>query len=212
MQVNKHKESLISQEELRKRFRYCQDGRLERFQRSKNSFKEVGYMCSDGHLAVQINNHFYYVHRLIFFYHHGYFPEQVDHINRIKTDNRIENLRACTHSENILNRSKLDSAKSFSSKYRGVSWEPGKTKDSKHWKAYFVKDGRIHSLGSFSTQEMASKIRDIEVVRQGLTDFMLLNHPHLLEAYEAICFDTPLSQTTEALPQCNEQLLQKLFP
>jgi hypothetical protein len=189
MQANTNKEAVISQTELRKRFKYLPEGRLERRGRPDS---KVGYICTDGHLATQIGDHFYYLHRLIFMYHHGYFPPQIDHINRNKLDNRIENLRSCTHSENILNRDKSDTAKSFSSRYRGVSWEAGKTPESKHWRAYIVVNGRLTSVGYFPTEDIASKIRDMEVVRRGLVDIMLLNHPHLLQAYSAICFD-PIS-------------------
>jgi hypothetical protein len=34
---------------------------------------------------------------------HGKWPKEVDHINRIKSDNRLENLRDCTHKENMEN-------------------------------------------------------------------------------------------------------------
>ena len=36
-------------------------------------------------------------------YHHGYFVKELDHISRIRDDNRIENLRPCNHSQNLGN-------------------------------------------------------------------------------------------------------------
>lgn len=41
--------------------------------------------------------------RLVFFLHHGYFPEMVDHINLVRDDNRIENLRETDRSGNMRN-------------------------------------------------------------------------------------------------------------
>lgn len=43
------------------------------------------------------------VHRAIFAMHHGYFPAEIDHINGNKLDNRIENLREVSRSQNRMN-------------------------------------------------------------------------------------------------------------
>ena len=43
-------------------------------------------------------------HRLVFFLVYGRFPKEIDHINGLKTDNRIENLREVSGSENCQKR------------------------------------------------------------------------------------------------------------
>lgn len=59
---------------------------------------------TSGYVTVRIDGHLYYAHRLVFLYVNGRFPEMfVDHINGVKDDNRISNLRECTTSENLQN-------------------------------------------------------------------------------------------------------------
>lgn len=74
------------------------------------------------------------------------FESEVDHINEIKTDNRLENLQILTHRENI-SRSK----KNTTSKYRGVSWD----KNTKKWYSKIRFEKRNVSLGFFDKEEDA---------------------------------------------------------
>lgn len=64
---------------------------------------EAGGNAHHGYKNIQIENKRLYLHRVIFFYHYGYFPETVDHIDNNPENNRIENLRAATLSENAQN-------------------------------------------------------------------------------------------------------------
>lgn len=52
---------------------------------------------------LNINKKTYYLHRIIFLFHHGYMPKIIDHINGDSLDNRIENLREATQSQNCAN-------------------------------------------------------------------------------------------------------------
>lgn len=79
----------------------------------------VGTLGNKNRYRVTVYGKRYLRSRLIFFYHTGFWVEEVDHINNISTDDRIENLRSATRTENMKNTS---SRKNSSSKYLGVYW------------------------------------------------------------------------------------------
>ena len=106
----------ITYEELHKRYLYISEAGIL-INRKNNSI--VGNLTSHGYLQTSINNKTYPVHRLIYCMHYGYFPEnQIDHINRIKTDNRITNLRNVSCSINQRNRNN----KANKTGVTGVNW------------------------------------------------------------------------------------------
>lgn len=72
---------------------------------------------------------------------------EIDHINGISTDNRLCNLRFCTHAQNLMNRSKR---KNTDCKYKGV------VKAYNGFKAQIVSGGKNYHLGTFKTQEDAA--------------------------------------------------------
>ena len=69
------------------------------------TLEEVGWQCKKGYRHVIINKQVYKVHRICFYMHHRRDPAKlvVDHINGIKDDNTIFNLRAVKHKENSKN-------------------------------------------------------------------------------------------------------------
>ena len=105
----------------------------------------------DGYIDMCIDRRKYKAHRLAWLYCFGKFPNGViDHINRIKTDNRIENLRDVTISENCKN---LPKPSTNTSGHLGVTWCKGKWQASIH-----INKKYIH-LGRFSNIEKAAKAR-----------------------------------------------------
>lgn len=65
----------------------------------------AGYQTPQGYVKVQVGGRSYPAHRLAWFFLHGSDPEgQIDHVNRIRDDNRATNLRQVTASQNALNR------------------------------------------------------------------------------------------------------------
>jgi hypothetical protein len=110
-------ENRISQKELKKLFKYdALSGKLvNRVQRGSRAYpgEEAGCLNGNGYRHARINGALHSAHRLIWLYVHGEWPEgEIDHINGIKIDNRIENLRIVSKSGNAKN-SKLRPSNNF---------------------------------------------------------------------------------------------------
>jgi len=96
-----------------------------------------------GYLIIKINNKNYKAHRLAMLYMTGKWPkDQADHINHIKNDNRIVNLREATDEENSKNAPKR---KDNTSGITGVLWH---SRD-KVWQAQIAVTGKRKHLGYF---------------------------------------------------------------
>ena len=111
----------------------------------------AGTVTDKGYKSICILGKIYKAHRIIFFYHHGYFPKVVDHIDGNKLNNKIENLRAATVAENSRNSKKRNNNKSG---IKGVSWD----KKSKKWRASCSVNYKQYNLGCFSSLEEAKNV------------------------------------------------------
>jgi len=110
--------------------------------------KKVGWLSDTGYRMVGLLGKNYKEHRVIFFMHHGYFPKYVDHINGVKTDNRIENLRECSPSDNNCNRPKQ---RRNTSGYKNVYYH----KTNKKWFVRIQYKQKNRICGYFDDLELA---------------------------------------------------------
>ena len=102
--------------------------------------KEVGGLDTYGYRHVSIGGKLYKTHRVCWYLHYGEWPDgDIDHINEIKDDNRIANLRVATRSENMRNQSKIK----------------GYTKAHGKYQAQYCKDYKRVYLGLYDTPEEA---------------------------------------------------------
>lgn len=119
----------------------------------KATSKLVGSKTSNGYLAASVDGKTYLVHRLAWLIVHGSFPsEDTDHINRDKSDNRLENLRDVPRKLNIENR---DTTRANTSGVPGVYWEP----ENQKWRAKIRHNYKQIHLGRFATKAEAIRAR-----------------------------------------------------
>lgn len=121
--------------------------------RGKNKLAGLiaGTVGNHGYIQITINYQRVLAHRLAWAMHYLEDPGdlQIDHINRVRTDNRIVNLRLVDRSENQRN---CNLQKNNTSGYRGVTWNRRRNK----WQAKVIVRGREHWLGCFSSAEAAA--------------------------------------------------------
>lgn len=115
--------------------------------------KAAGTKLYSGYLGICIGPKRWQAHRIAWALHHGTWPKnQIDHINGIKTDNRIVNLREATNSQNGKN---LGLSKANKTGVKGVCWN----EKHKSFRAYIKVEHKQMYLGTFKTLESATKAR-----------------------------------------------------
>jgi len=107
--------------------------------------KEKGYF----HCGIDGTN--YLIHRLIFAFHYGYMPKYIDHIDNNPSNNKIENLREATYSQNQCNKTLQ---KNNTSGVKGVTW----VKSRCRWVVKVQIDNIQKQIGYFKDLEFAELI------------------------------------------------------
>lgn len=118
--------------------------------------QRAGSKDKNGYLIIGVDYKAYKAHILAWYYMTGEWPLQdIDHKNEITDDNKYNNLRLATKSQNGINHSKN---KNNTSGYKGVRWK----KDKNKWQAYINKDHKFYHIGYFLILNDAVKARQIK--------------------------------------------------
>jgi len=104
--------------------------------------KRAGSLNVPGYWVIVIDGKIHRAHRLAWLYVYGHFPKELDHKNRIKTDNRIANLREATRNKNLANQA------------RG-SLKGAYQRENGKWRAQMRRDNKLITLGTFDTAKAA---------------------------------------------------------
>lgn len=110
----------------------------------------IGRRAKDGYVAIVLDGRSFLAHRLAWLYVHGKLPDGlvIDHINGVKNDNRIENLRLVSAWQNSFN----NRSRRRDGGLVGAYW----VHDSR-WEAVTQVDGRRVLLGFYPTEEQAHR-------------------------------------------------------
>jgi hypothetical protein len=120
--------------------------------------KPLGTLQRNGYLGIRVGDKVYRSHRLAWFYMHGVWPKEIDHVNGVKTDNRIANLREASRSQNMAN---APLQKNNASGVKGVHFD----KANGRWMAYMQVNGRFKNLGRFDDRQQAIAARQVAAKR-----------------------------------------------
>jgi hypothetical protein len=152
---------ILSQEYLKELFDY-KDGHLYwKVKKCKNVLigQKAGSYAPKNNIDVMISGQVYKAHRLIFLMLHGYLPKFIDHIDRNPLNNKIENLRAATGTQNMCNtKLRIDNK----SGEKGVLWD----KRALRWRTVCVYQKKQYSAGSFKNIDDA--IKSVRKLRESL--------------------------------------------
>ena len=149
----------LTQEMVKEMFDYRADGKLIRRHSTMGNGNHAGAVVGTKptgarnyrYSTTKVHGEHWCVHKLIYLYHYGVVPDQLDHINRDSTDNRIENLRPASVSENICNRGLFSNN---TSGCKGVSWHKAQSR----WCVYINVNKKRKNLGYFNDLELADLV------------------------------------------------------
>lgn len=121
--------------------------------------REAGYVSGKGHVVIEHNNVAFRRSHIVWLAANGAWPEQqIDHINRMPSDDRIENLRDVDNFTNCANK------KSRLNKYN-CTYAHGR-----RWRAAVRHQYKIHHLGVFDTRDEAAEAVHSFKSRMGVPD------------------------------------------
>ena len=156
--------SKITRERLKEIFLFDEEKGIFYWKISPSNNIKVGDIAGKGSVKgykrVSIDNSSYLIHRLVWLWHFGYIPDEIDHVNHDRSDNRLCNLREVTHIDNCRNESKKSNN---TSGYNGVIWH----KSAKKWSAQITVNRKNHYLGLFNTKEEALLARKEADIKYG---------------------------------------------
>lgn len=108
----------------------------------------------DGYVGITLGDKIYLGHHLAWYYYYGTWPLRIDHWDRVKSNNRIKNLREASAKQNGTNSGGWSKDKRTHKLPKGVYLDKSK---SRRPMAAIRINGKLKILGFYDTNEEASK-------------------------------------------------------
>lgn len=147
----------LKQKQIKELFEYCHEtGALLWKERACSRFnsrfqgKHAGTL-DNGRMRVSVDGKMYYSSRVVYIMFNGAIPKgkKIDHVNKNRLDDRVQNLRSVTDSQNSCNRAGSS-----------VTGMKGVTKFKGQFMARITKNGVVKYLGLFPTVKQAGLAYD----------------------------------------------------
>lgn len=151
------KNDVFTFEDVSEVFEYCPDTGLIHWKKGGTGRKRdlsagVLDVCNR-YINISYKHVNFKAHRLAWLLHYGEWPsDDIDHVNGVRHDNRMDNLRTVKHADNLKNKC---IQKNNTSGVNGVSW----SKAAKKWLAQISFNGMRENLGFFPNIEGAIAAR-----------------------------------------------------
>jgi hypothetical protein len=158
--------------------------------------KLAGALNKDGYLTVDFRGRTWGAHVLIYYLYYGQLPKgQIDHKNRIRSDNRIANLRDVSVSTNNKNKGVCYKSKSG---VTGVTWN----RSDCIWQAKITHKRKVVFIGQFKNLINAVKARHYAEQKFGyLNDGIVSSAQEYLNNVKNITFQTNIDFEEESIPK-----------
>lgn len=147
---------MITQSELKEVLHYNPETGIFTWLKSRGTKKKgstAGSVDHNGYVVLGVNGRQYKAHQLAILHCLGEMPDyDTDHVNGIKTDNRIKNLRSVSHKENTRNaKTRHDNGSGFP----GVMWRG----DARKWRVRIKGGSKRVNIGHYDKLSDAVKAR-----------------------------------------------------
>jgi hypothetical protein len=165
--------------------------------RHKKTGKEAGYTNGKGYRVIRLNGRHHAVHRIIWkIVHRTEPPKELDHIDRSRSNNRIENLRGSNRVENCINRNRRSDNRSG---FKGVGW----CKSASKWRARIQVGPKSIYLGLYDTREAAAAAYMSACTEHyGAYEAVRPDQRHLLDAFFLSLAEADVRNGVRSIPGC----------